>query len=53
MQPKIAAKSDPTRPKHQNESTRERVVQAAFALGGEPGFSGDVSLVQIWQSTLA
>jgi AcrR family transcriptional regulator len=41
MKSKIAAKSDPTHPKHQNESTRERVVQAAFRLFCEHGFSGD------------
>jgi AcrR family transcriptional regulator len=46
MKPKIARKSDPTPPKHQNESTRERVLKAAFALFCEHGFSG-VSMLEI------
>lgn len=39
MKPKTGEKSDPTHPKRQNESTRERVLEAAFALFCEHGFS--------------
>jgi AcrR family transcriptional regulator len=40
MKPKTAEKSDSTEPKRQNESTRERVLEAAFTLFCEHGFSG-------------
>lgn len=46
MKPKTAEKSDATEPKRQNESTRERLLEAAFALFCEHGFS-DVSMLQI------
>src|SRR5580704_1765378 len=46
MKPKIAEKSDSTHPKRQHESTRERVLEAAFTLFCEHGFS-DVSLLEI------
>ena len=39
MKPKTAEKSDSTHPKRQNESTRERVLEAAFTLFCEHGFS--------------
>ena len=39
MKPKTAEKSDSTEPKRQNESTRERVFEAAFTLFCEHGFS--------------
>ena len=39
MKPKTTEKSDFTHPKRQNESTRERVLEAAFALFCEHGFS--------------
>jgi hypothetical protein len=35
MKPKTAEKSDSTEPKRQNESTRERVLEAAFTLFSE------------------
>jgi hypothetical protein len=41
MKPKTAEKSDSTEPKRQNESTRERVLEAAFTLFCEHGFSDD------------
>ena len=44
MKPKTAEKSDSTHPKRQNESTRERVLEAAFTLFCEHGFS-DVSML--------
>jgi hypothetical protein len=40
MKPKTAEKSDSTEPKRQNESTRERVLEGAFTLFCEDGFSG-------------
>ena len=46
MKPKTAEKSDSTHPKRQNESTRERVLEAAFTLFCEHGFS-DVSMLEI------
>lgn len=46
MKPKTTEKSDSTHPKRQNESTRERVLEAAFALFCEHGFS-DVSMLEI------
>jgi|SRR5271165_4279312 len=46
MKPKTAAKSDSTHPKRQNESTRERVLEAAFTLFCEHGFS-DVCMLEI------
>ncbi len=46
MKPKTAEKSDSTEPKRQNESTRERVLEAAFNLFCEHGFS-DVSMLEI------
>ena len=46
MKPKTADKSDSTHPKRQNESTRERVLEAAFTLFCEHGFS-DVSMLEI------
>jgi transcriptional regulator GlxA family with amidase domain len=46
MKPKTAEKSDSTHPKRQNESTRERVLEAAFTLFCEHGFS-DVSTLEI------
>jgi len=46
MKPKTAEKSDSTHPKRQNESTRDRVVEAAFALFCQNGFSG-VSMLEI------
>jgi len=39
MKPKTAEKSDSTEPKRQNESTREGVLEAAFTLFCEHGFS--------------
>ena len=45
MKPKTAEKSDSTHPKRQNESTRERVLEAAFTLFCEHGFSDD----EIWE----
>jgi hypothetical protein len=39
MKPKTAEKSDSTHPKRQNESTRERVLEAAFTLLCEHGLS--------------
>ena len=46
MKPKTAEKSDSTHPKRQNESTRERVLEAAFTLFCEGGFS-DVRMLEI------
>jgi AcrR family transcriptional regulator len=46
MKPKIAEKSDSTQPKRQHESTRERVLEAAFTLFCEQGFS-DVSMLEV------
>jgi len=46
MKPKTAAKSDSSHPKRQNESTRERVLEAAFTLFCEHRFS-DVSMLEI------
>jgi AcrR family transcriptional regulator len=46
LKPKTAEKSDSTHPKRQHESTRERVLEAAFTLFCEHGFS-DVSLLEI------
>jgi len=38
MKPKTAEKSASTHPRRQNESTRERVLEAAFTLFCEHGF---------------
>src|SRR5260370_40408083 len=46
MKPKIAEKSDFSHPKRQDESTRERVLEAAFTLFCEHGFS-DVNMLKI------
>src|SRR6202047_5602335 len=46
MKPKTAEKPATTPPKLQNESTRERVLEAAFTLFCEHGFS-DVSMLEI------
>ena len=46
MKPKTAEKSDSTHPKRQNESTRERALEAAFTLFCAHGFS-DVSMLEI------
>jgi Bacterial regulatory proteins, tetR family len=46
MKPKTAEKSASTHPKRHNESTRERMLEAAFTSFCEHGFS-DVSTLEI------